>query len=246
MTKFVLVGGFWIGNWAWRDVAAYLRAEGHGVVVPELTGMGERKGEASPAISLETHIGDVMEALERGDLRDVVLVGHSGASAIIGPVADRLPDRVAGLVFLDTGPIPDGQSVADFSGPTGRADTIAKARDGWRIPLPSWTDLGNEAAGLSEAMRAHFVSHAVDEPLHVAIDPVKMTGGLRADLPQWAILSTIPIAAVRDMIAAGNPWFVPMGGASWRLSELPTGHWPMLSEPKKLADLLATWPKGPV
>lgn len=245
MTTFVLVGGFWIGAWAWRDVAAALTASGHRVVVPELTGMGERRKEASRDVTLETHIADVMKTMEREGVRDAILVGHSGGSAVVVSVADRMLDRVAGIVYVDTGPIPDGQSVADFSGPEGRAEAKAKAVDGWRVPLPSWEELGDQATGLDAAMRAHLTELAADEPLHVVIDPVKLTGAGRKDLSCWAILTTIPVPAVEEMIATGNPWFAPMGSPNWRLIALPTGHWPMLSEPKKLADLLAAWPKAP-
>lgn len=246
MTTFVLVGGFWIGAWAWRDVAARLEAAGHRVLVPELAGLGDRRGEASPEIGLETHIGDVMAAIERDRLRDVVLVGHSGGAAIVNSVADRMPERVAGIVFVDTGPIPDGAAIADFSGPEGRADMAKQAVGGWRLPLPPWEALGDEAAGLDDAMRAHIRAHAADQPLRVATDPVRMTGGLRDDMPRWVILTTIPLEGVRQMITPDNPWFAPLGGPSWTLMALPTGHWPMVSEPEKLAEMLAAWPEAPV
>jgi pimeloyl-ACP methyl ester carboxylesterase len=246
MTTFVLVGGFWIGAWAWRDVAARLEAAGHRVLLPELKGLGERQGEASPEVGLETHIGDVRAAIEAADLNDIVLVGHSGGAAIVNCVADRSPGRVAGIVFVDSGPVPDGQAIADFSGPTGREDMAKNAVDGWRLPLPPWGVLGEEAAGLDEETRAVFRANAADQPLRVATDPVKLTGGLREDMPRWAILTTIPLAAVREMISPDNPWFAPMGGPSWTLLQLPTGHWPMLSEPEKFADLLAAWPNAPV
>jgi pimeloyl-ACP methyl ester carboxylesterase len=245
MTTFVLVGGFWIGAWAWRDVAVRLEAAGHRVLVPELTGLGARQGEASPDVGLETHVGDVIAAIERDELRDVVLVGHSGGGAIVNSVADQIPGRVAGIVFVDTGPVPEGAAIADFSGPDGRAETAKNAVDGWRLPLPPWEALGDEAAGLDEETRAYFRANAADQPLKVAIDPVRLTGGLRDTMPRWAILTTIPLPAVRAMITPDNPWFAPMGGPSWTLMQLPTGHWPMLSEPKKLADLLAAWPDAP-
>jgi pimeloyl-ACP methyl ester carboxylesterase len=139
MTTFVLIGGFWIRAWAWREVAAKLTAAGHLVFPLSLTGLGERKAQATPGVGLETHVSDVVHFIISGDLHDVVLVGHSGAGAIITIVADRIPERLAGLVYVDSGPVPDGACIADFSGPTGRADTIRKAAyqgDGWRISLP--------------------------------------------------------------------------------------------------------------
>jgi pimeloyl-ACP methyl ester carboxylesterase len=245
MTTFVLVGGFWIGAWAWRNVAAQLTALGHRAFPLSLTGLGELQHRARADVGLETHIGDVMHFLEAGDLHDVVLVGHSGAGAIVNTVANRMPERLAGLVFVDSGPVPDGACIADFSGPTGRADTVKKAAytgDGWRIPLPPWEELGEPMlTGLDQDMRFFFRANAADQPLRVATDPVRLTGQVRADLPRLAILCTMPIAAVHGMIASGKPWFAGMDGPAWTLVELPTGHWPMLSEPDKLANLVARW-----
>ena len=239
MTTFVLVGGFWIGAWAWRDVAARLKFAGHRAFPLSLTGLGERKREISPAVGLETHVADVVHFLVAGDLHDVVLVGHSGAGAIVDMAAARVPDRVAGLVFVDSGPVPEGKCIADFSGPTGRADTIAAAVGG-RLPLPAWSELGEAMLiGLDDANRSFFRHLAVPQPLKVAIDPVRLGGKHRAKLPRRAILCTLPLDVVREMIASGNPWFAPMGGPEWTLETLLTGHWPMLSEPVKLADMIA-------
>ena len=246
MTTFVLIGGFWIGAWAWREVAARLTAAGHLVFPLSLTGLGERKAQAAPGVGLETHVADVVHFIISGDLHDVVLVGHSGAGAIITIVADRIPERLAGLVYVDSGPVPDGACIADFSGPTGRADTIRKAAyqgDGWRIALPPWSELGEPMlAGLDTAKREFFRANAADQPLRVAIDPVRLRGKQRGAIPCRAILCTIPAVAVRGMIASGNPWFAPMAGPEWTLSELPTGHWPMLSEPGRLAGMLVDRP----
>lgn len=243
MTTYVLVGGFWIGAWAWRDVVDRLENAGHRAIAPDLSGLGAKRHLGGPDVTLETHIAEVAHAIEDRALSDVVLIGHSGGGAIVNAVADRMPDRVAGLIFVDSGPVPDGSAIADFSGPEGRAETEQRAVDGWRLPLPPWDVLGEaELAGLDEAKRAFFRENAADQPLRVAIDPVRLRGGLRPDMPRWAILTTIPVAAVKGMIASGNPWFAPMDGPQWTLRELQTGHWPMLSEPERLADMLAEWP----
>ncbi|HVY21555.1 MAG TPA: alpha/beta hydrolase [Bauldia sp.] len=239
MTTFVLVGGFWIGAWAWRDVARRLNMLGHRAFPLTLAGLGERRAEAADAITLETHVNDVSHFLIAGDLHDVVLVGHSGAGAIVNAVAAREGRRLTELVFVDSGPVPEGRAIADFGGPTGRADTIAKAVDG-RIPLPSWKEIGEASlAGLDEANRSFFRALAVPQPLRVAVDPVRLGGVVPRTLRKRAILCTIPADAVRALIAEGNPWFAPMGGAEWTPRQLDTGHWPMLSEPLKLADTLA-------
>lgn len=247
MTTFVLVGGFWIGAWAWRDVAERLAARGHRPLSLDLTGLGKRCAAGSCSVTLETHISDVVRFVVANDLRNVVLVGHSGGGAIVNAAATRIPDRIAGLVFVDSGPVPDGASIADFSGPNGRGDlvrTAAKFGGGWRIPLPAFEDMADASlVGLDEEKCARLRAHAADQPLHVAIDPVRLSGRqVPPELPRWAILCSMPLVAVRDLIASGNPWFAPMGGPQWTLRELPTGHWPMLSEPERLAEMLAEWP----
>lgn len=245
MTTFVLVGGFWIGAWAWRDVVEELEKAGDRAIALDLSGLGERKHLGGPDVTLDTQIAEVARSVEDRGLANVVLVGHSGGGAIVNGVADRIPERVAGLIFIDSGPVPEGSAIADFDGPDAREATAQNAVDGWRIPLPSWETLGEaNLVGLDADKRAFFRKNAADEPLRVSIDPVKLRGGLRQDMPRWAILTTIPLAALKEMIASGNPWFAPMGGPEWTLRELPTGHWPMLSEPERLAAMIAEWPES--
>src|SRR5262249_50696546 len=107
MTTFVLVPGFFLGAWAWRPVTAALRAGGHEVHPISLTGLGERVHLSSADVDLETHITDVLNLLRFEDLHDVVLVGHSYGGIVTTAVADRMPERVAKLVYVDTGPLPD-------------------------------------------------------------------------------------------------------------------------------------------
>ena len=107
-TTYVLVPGFWLGGWAWRPVTDALRARGHEVYPVTLTGLGERAHLATPDVDLDTHITDVANLLRYEDLRDVVLVGHSYGGLVVTGVADQLPDRVRQLVYVDTGPLPDG------------------------------------------------------------------------------------------------------------------------------------------
>ena len=94
MATYVLVPGAWLGGWAWRDVAARLRAKGHDVFPITLTGLGERVHLARPEVDLETHIADVVNTVQWNDLDDVILAGHSYAGIVITGVADRIPDRL--------------------------------------------------------------------------------------------------------------------------------------------------------
>ncbi len=144
MTTYVLVSGAWLGGWCWQSVARNLRARGHQVYPVTLTGLGERVHLAHPGVDLETHIRDVVNVLEYEDLTDVMLVGHSYAGAVITGVADRRPDRLAQLVYLDTGPLGDGQALLDFYPPDHRdriQRQVAEHGDGWKWPLPPFEEL---------------------------------------------------------------------------------------------------------
>jgi pimeloyl-ACP methyl ester carboxylesterase len=82
-------------------VASRLRKSGHDVFTPTLTGVGERVHLASPQIDLDTHIQDILGILEYEDLYEVILVGHSYGGLVITGVAERVPERLAQLVYLD-------------------------------------------------------------------------------------------------------------------------------------------------
>ena len=101
MATFVLVHGGWAGSVVWRELAPRLRNAGHEVYAPTLTGIGARKHLLSREIDLDTHIQDVIGVVEDEDLSDIVLVGHSYGGMVISGVADRVPERIASLVYLD-------------------------------------------------------------------------------------------------------------------------------------------------
>jgi pimeloyl-ACP methyl ester carboxylesterase len=140
MTTFLLIHGGWHGGWCWKKVTAHLRAAGHEVFTPTLTGLGERAHLATPQIGLETHLQDVLGVLEHEDLREVVLVGHSYGGMVIAGVAARAPERLRHLAYLDAFVPEVGQSLWDLlTDPAARERFEGLARtegDGWRIPLP--------------------------------------------------------------------------------------------------------------
>src|SRR5262245_56881843 len=104
MTTFVLVPGFWLGAWVWDAVARELRSAGHEVHPVTLTGLGDRVHLATPEVDLETHATDIINVIEYAGLDEVVLVGHSGGGMPVSLVADRMPERLARVVYLDSGP----------------------------------------------------------------------------------------------------------------------------------------------
>jgi len=248
MATFVLVPGAWLGGWAWQPVARQLRNHGHDAYPVTLTGLGERVHLASPQIDLNTHVSDVVNLVEFEDLHDLVLVGHSYAGIVVTGVADRIPDRIAQLVYLDSGPVGDGMAYLDMSPPEERQRIqreVAEHGDGWRLAMPSWQELeqgGASLAGLGDGQRALLRSRAVPQPFGTCTQPLRLTNPARDAVPKTLVSNSFPLEQVRQMIDSGHPWFRELAGPEWRLEELPTGHWPMLSIPGDLARLLGELP----
>jgi pimeloyl-ACP methyl ester carboxylesterase len=137
MSTFVLQHPAWFGGWCWQKVVPLLRARGHDVFTPTLTGLGERAHLARPEVGLATHIEDVVSVLEYEDLRGVVLVGNSSGGMVITGVADRVPERIAELVYLDAFVPTDGQSLLDLIPPDRRAAMealVTTEGEGWLLP----------------------------------------------------------------------------------------------------------------
>jgi pimeloyl-ACP methyl ester carboxylesterase len=243
MATFVLIPGFWLGGWAWRDVAEPLRAAGHTVYPVTLTGLGERVHLGGPEVNLDTHITDVVNLLHYEDLWEVALVGHSYGANVIAGVADRVPERLAQLIYVDTWPLPNGVAMADLNSDEGRqaqAQRVATEGDGWRLPLPPWEemDFGNELRDLGEGERRRMRERAVGQPYGSVTQPVHLTNPARDDLPKTAIWCSQSIAEVQGMVAAYPAVCSELTKPGWQVLELPTGHWPMFSRPRELAQLL--------
>lgn len=122
MATFVLIPGGWCGGWVWKYVTPPLRRAGHEVYPVTLTGMGERAHLTHKDVDLDTHIQDVVSVLVYEELTDVWLVGWSFGGMVIAGVADRVPERLAQLVYLDAAEPQDGQSNYDMAGPETRAE----------------------------------------------------------------------------------------------------------------------------
>src|SRR4051812_4933591 len=118
---FVLVHGAWHGGWCWRRVGDRLRALGHDVRTPTLTGVGERAHLLSPAVTLRTHVDDVVNVIKWDELTDVVLVGHSYGGFIVSEVVERVPHAIASIVYLDAFVPENGKSLQDYAPPERRA-----------------------------------------------------------------------------------------------------------------------------
>ena len=126
MSTYVLVHGAWHGSWCWKRVRKALQANGHDVFTPTLTGLGERSHLLSREVNLETHIDDVVNLIRWEELSNIVLCGHSYGGVVVSGVADRVPDRIGALIYLDAFVLEDGRSVHDEVPP----DQKERQRDG--------------------------------------------------------------------------------------------------------------------
>jgi pimeloyl-ACP methyl ester carboxylesterase len=141
MTDIVFVPGGWQGGWRNAAVAQKLRARGHQVFTPTLTGLGERVHLANAAINLDTHIEDIANVLRYEDLTDVILCGHSYAGMVISGVADKLSERISALVYIDAFVPDDGASWWDLAGDAYRRLALERSEsDGFRVRPPEHLD----------------------------------------------------------------------------------------------------------
>jgi pimeloyl-ACP methyl ester carboxylesterase len=247
MTTYVLVGGAWLGGWCWQKVARRLRDNGHDAYHLTLTGLGERVHLASSEVDLDTHITDVVNLIEFEDLHDVVLLGHSYGGLVVTGAADRIPERISELVYLDTGPLPDGTTLIETFPPEVREhieEQVEELGEGWKWPMPPREELANFGSleGLDEDHLRLLRARATPQPFGTYTQPLRLENPARAELPKLGILCSFPLDQVREMIAGGDPLFRELTGPEWRFVELPTGHWPMFSRPEDLAGLLLDLP----
>ncbi|MEV7415558.1 alpha/beta hydrolase [Streptomyces sp. NPDC089919] len=252
MAEFVLVAGGWLGGWAWREVAGELTRRGHRAVPVTLTGLGDRRHLARPETGLTTHVEDIVQVLDHEDLTDAVLVGHSYGIFPVAGAADRRPERLARVVHLDTGVPQDGDTVAGSFMDEERRRAVRELVDtggaGWRFPLPPaelLADYGS-LAGLDAAALARLRRLAAPHPYACFTERLRLTGAGRK-VPRSGVFCTAngaSTAVVEALYAAGEPRLAGLADAGVTLFDLPTGHYPMLSTPGPLTDVLIEAAEG--
>lgn len=216
---YVIVHGAWGGGWAFRRVEELLRARGHSVYRPTLTGLGERSHLAGPHVGLGTHVEDVVGVLLFEDLRDVVLVGHSYGGVVITGVADRVPERVRSLVFLDAIVPEDGESAAAAIG--ARAGWLRQMeKDG--LLVPPWVKPGQPPP------------KDVPHPLKTLTDPVSYKNEAARRLPATYI-HTVEAGATKDDF---DPQAERAKARGWTVLRMQADHNPQRTAPEALAELL--------
>lgn len=236
---FVLVHPAWHGAWCWKKVIPLLRARGHDVHAPTLTGLGERAHLAHPMVGLETHVQDVVNVLEYEDLRNVILVGHSNGGTLITAVADRVPDRLGHLVYLDAFVPEDGQATIDLI-TFPRQAWEARVRTeghGWLIPslqpVP-WDEFVRDVWRVTdEADRRWMVARLGPTPFKTFTDPVRRRNPAAEKLPRTYIRCRQHPSAAFDRYAE-----MARRTAGWRYRELATAHEAFVTMPHELAGLL--------
>jgi pimeloyl-ACP methyl ester carboxylesterase len=222
----VLVPGFWLGAWAWDDVAEALRADGHDEI-KALTLPGLESADADrSSVTLSDHVDAICEAVEAAG-RPVVLAVHSGAGYPGYAASDRIPEQIAAMVYVDTGP-GVGAMDPDFDGPEN--------------PLPAARELEQEENldGLSEEQLETFRRRAVPQPGAVIREAVELTNDARLDIPSTAICTGYTSEQYKDAVKKGYGFvrgFAELRNVSW--VDLPTSHWPMWSRPRELAAIIA-------
>ena len=220
----VLVPGFWIGAWAWDEVAAALRADGHEVTALTLPGLESIEADRS-AITMSDHVEAICDAV-RAAGAPVVLAVHSGAGVPGYGATDRVPELIAAMVYVDTGPA-KGALDADF--------------DGVEKPMPTLEKLAGDEnlTGLTQEQLETFRRRAVPEPGAALREAAELTNAARLDVPSTVICTGYTSEQYKDAAKEGQAW---LGGLTELRNvtyvDLPTSHWPMWSRPRELAAII--------
>jgi len=230
MATFLVAHGAWSAGWVWKKMRPLLRERGHELFTPTYTGLGERVHLASRDVGLETHIADILGVLQFEDLVDVVLIGHSYGGTVATGVADRAPERLAQLVYLDAYVPRDGQCQFDLLSAEIRARMHEAARtvgDGWRIP-PNPVPLDT-----CDVDVAWVTPRRVMQPLRTFEQPVHLTGASER-LPKSYIYCTRPAPGdvFRQFAERAR------SETGWRYFEIDASHSPHVTVPTSLATLL--------
>ena len=226
MAVYVLVHGAWGGSWCWKRIRPALQERNHQVFTPTLTGLGDRSHLLSWDVNLDTHIADVVNLVRWEELSDVVLCGHSYGGCVVSGVADRVPDRIARLVYLDAFVLQDGQCLHDTLPPDAKNAQLEGAQhdgEGWKVPpIPA------AAFNVNLKDRDWVDRQRTMHPLAAFQQAIHLTGGIDRIKNVTFILATgydhSPFRQFYDRAKAKN----------WRTVVMPCGHDVMFDMPEEL------------
>jgi len=220
----ILVPGFWLGAWAWGEVVASLRAEGHDVTALTLPGLESVETDRS-TITMSDHVDAICDAV-RAAGAPVVLAVHSGTGAAGYGASDRVPELIAAMVYVDSAPA-KGAMDPDFGGA--------------ELPLPSREELeaGENLDGLTEEQLETFRRRAVPQPAASMREAAELRNDARLDVSSTVICTGAPSDQVKAWAEEGYAWLAglpELRDVTW--VDLPTSHWPMWSRPQELAEII--------
>ena len=226
MTGFVLIHGAFQGGWIWKTVATRLRAEGHLVYTPTLDGCGERACQLRPGITTDSQAEEVARFLWSEDLQDVVLVGASAGGMVMAKTAELARDRVSRLVFCDALALKHGESIRDVNG--------------GRLAVETALAVGHRPEDRLERFRAEL------DPATAEWAGERSTLHPRGCFEQPVVLENFwnrkwdaSVLWCRQAGKPGEPHQRRCAdglGARWH--EMDTGHFPMLTRPDELIEII--------
>lgn len=228
----ILIAGHWLGAWAWDEVLGHLTTDDSRAVAMTLPGLdADDPDRATRTLDDQTAaVLDLMTQLGVSADQPATLVAHSGANAPVSLALDRHPELVRRVVWIDSGPMATGGAFAP--------DLPEEVEE---LPLPPYDVLGEQASleGLSDEVLERFRAMAVPEPGPVFRQSVELTNEARRTVPTTLVCCSIPSAQVLELARSGHPMFAEVAHLEHLdVVDLPTGHWPMWSRPRDLAQLL--------
>lgn len=234
MADIVLIHGAWTGGWMWRNVQEALSAFGHFVIAPTLTGLGEREHLLTRETNLDTHIQDLMAAIQWEDLHDVFIVAHSYGGMLATALVDRLPNDVSGLVLMNAALPRDGESMLDMQTTERRDQVIRIAEDegeGYRVPKRLLLNTGIADQDEAEA----FTKRTSDHPLKAMLQPLTVGDGVASLKDKMHLIADHASQRFRSdhEWAASQP--------DWQTATLGVSHFPMVTVAATTSTLINTF-----
>ncbi|QEW03924.1 alpha/beta fold hydrolase [Microbacterium lushaniae] len=228
----ILIAGHWLGAWAWDDVLEHLNTDHSGAIAMTLPGLDGDDPERAVR-TLDDQAAAVLDLFARlgvSEDQPATLVAHSGANFPVSLVLDRHPELVHRVVWVDSGPVATGSVFAP-----DLPEEVAE------LPLPPLDVLGQQASleGLGPEVLERFRARAVPEPGPVLRQPVELTNDARRTVPTTLVCCSIPSVQVLELARAGHAMFAEVANIDHLdVIDLPTGHWPMWSRPRDLAEVI--------